>query len=654
MVVRTDSNEKPLYNSRIINTYIKLIKKKYSYLDVDELLSYAGMEPYQVVDEGHWFTQTQSNRFHKRLKELTGNKNIAREAGLYSASPEILGGIKQYILGLVSPASAYALVGKFTNKFIRSSIYESKKIGPNKVEIIVTPNEGVEEESFQCENRQGYIEAVSRIFNYKFPEIEHPECLFKGDKVCRYIVSWQKSPVVVWKKNRDLFAILSIISCVLTSFFISPHFVVTVIIPVSFSIILLLSWHVRVLENKELSAAVNHLKNSSDELLEQINMNYESALMINEIGQALSKESDIDGTLTRISQVLKKRLDYDRGLVLLSSPDGKRLVPKAGYGYTAKQFRVLREIDFHLDRPGSKGMFVVSYRKQKPVLLNDIDEVKDDLSPRSLDFAKKMGVKSFLCCPIVFENESMGVLAVDNIKSKSPLVQRDMNLLMGVAQQIGISIYNARLVEARIRQFKSILQVLVASTDARDPITAGHSEMVTRYAVGICRELGLAKDYCEMIRVASLLHDYGKIGVDDAILKKPGRLTSDEYEEIKTHVQKTRVILEQVNFEGVYREVPIIAAAHHEKLDGSGYPAGLTDDDIPFGAKIIAVADVFEAITSKRHYRDPMSIDTAFELLRRDVGTHFDGECVEALSSYYHKIKSEEPETAFIVNPVYQ
>jgi HD-GYP domain-containing protein (c-di-GMP phosphodiesterase class II) len=234
-------------------------------------------------------------------------------------------------------------------------------------------------------------------------------------------------------------------------------------------------------------------------------------------------------------------------------------------------------------------------------------------------------------------------LAVDNIETKKPLLQSDINILMGIANQIGISIYNAKLIEARFRQFQSILQVLAATTDARDPITAGHSEKVTEYAVGICHELGLSYNYTEMIRVASLLHDYGKIGVDDAILKKPGRLTSKEYDHIKTHAFKSKNILEQVNFEGIYTEVPEIAGSHHEKLDGTGYPNGLIGDQIHFGAKIIAVADVFEALTSKRHYRDPMMVSEAFEILVENIGTHFDKQCVEALINFYNKNFTDSP-----------
>jgi HD-GYP domain-containing protein (c-di-GMP phosphodiesterase class II) len=248
----------------------------------------------------------------------------------------------------------------------------------------------------------------------------------------------------------------------------------------------------------------------------------------------------------------------------------------------------------------------------------------------------KMGVKSFICCPVIFEGESLGVLAVDNLKTKKPLLQRDINILMGIANQIGISINNASLIDARFKQFQSILQVLAATTDARDPITAGHSVKVTEYAVGICNELGFAYSYTEMIRVASLLHDYGKIGVDDSILKKPGRLDENEYEHIKTHAEKTKDILEQINFEGIYKEVPVIASSHHEKLDGTGYPNNLISEEIHFGAKIIAVADVFEALTSQRHYRDPLPVNEAFDYLVNKIGVHFDKDCVESLISHYN------------------
>jgi HD-GYP domain-containing protein (c-di-GMP phosphodiesterase class II) len=221
--------------------------------------------------------------------------------------------------------------------------------------------------------------------------------------------------------------------------------------------------------------------------------------------------------------------------------------------------------------------------------------------------------------------------------TKRPLLQSDLDLLMNIAPEIGMAIENSMTAEDKERQFHSILQALASSIDARDPLTAGHSERVTRFSVGIAREMQLPNETVEMIRVAALLHDYGKIGIADAILKKPGKLTNAEYSEIKTHAMKTKQILNKIEFQGIYREVPDIACSHHEKFDGAGYPVGLKGQDIPLGARILAVADVFEAITAKRHYRAPMPLTQAFEVLARDRGKHFDPEVLDAFMRYYEK-----------------
>jgi HD-GYP domain-containing protein (c-di-GMP phosphodiesterase class II) len=629
-------DNRPLYNSRVINTYIKFIKSKYSYINVSELLNYAGIESYQVEDEGHWFTQEQVDLFYDRLRRLTGNNNIAREAGRYAASPDAIGVMRQYALGFVGPAKVYEMIGNAAINFTKSSHYESKRMGPNKIEITVTPYEWVSEKPFQCENRIGYFEAVALLFQNKLPEIEHQECIFQGGNVCRYIISWKESHSDFWKKTRNYTA-LFLFAVGIASYFLYPWATLEAILPFSLLLILLLTLYAENIEKQELNAAIKHLRGSTDQLLERINENYNNALLINDIGLALNKQMDINSILSKAVQVLEKQLDYDHGMILLANDDKTRLILHGVFGYTDEQLSNLENTSFHLDKPDSKGVFVVCFHEQKPFLVNNITEIEDILSPRSLEFAEKTGARSFMCCPIIYEEESLGILAVDTIKIKRPFVQSDINLLMGIAPAIGASIHNAMVVEAKERQFKSILQVLAASIDARDPMTAGHSEKVTEYSVGICKEMGLSKDYSEMIRVAALLHDYGKIGIKDAILKKGGKLSIEEYEQIKTHAEKTKKILEQINFEGFYKEVPEIAGSHHEKIDGSGYPKGLRGEEIPMGARIIAVADFFEAVTSKRHYRDPMSIDVAFGFLNEMNGVHFDKRVVEAFISYYSR-----------------
>ncbi|MDD2335873.1 MAG: HD domain-containing protein [Geobacteraceae bacterium] len=631
--MRSDPLKPALYNSRIIDTYIRLINKKYSYVNVGDLLRSSKMEPYEVADQGHWFNQEQVDLFYERLVKVTGNDQIAREAGRFAAAPDSISVMRQYILGLGSPAKAYELIGKTTQNFTRSSRYESRRLASNKVEITVTPEKGVCEKPFQCENRIGFMEAIATVFNNKLLRVEHPECIFRNGRACRYIISWEKTPSAYWKKVRNYGAIL-LLALSAASFFLSGWITLLAVVPTFISFILLACLVAGSMEKKELKTGIENLKESTDKLLEQINLNYTNALLTNEVGQAISKQIDVDTILRNVFQVLQKRLDYDRGMILLADEEKKRLLFSAGFGYSVEQENLLQKTSFHLDRPESKGIFVLSFREQKPFLINDFDDIKTNLSSHSLTFAKKLGAQSFIVCPIICDGESVGILAVDNVVTKKPLIQSNMSLLMGTATVIGIGIRNAMLNDAREHQFSSTLQVLAASIDARDNLTAGHAEKVTKYALGICQELGLSKDYTEMIRVASLLHDYGKIGIPDAILKKEGRLTVEEYTQVKSHAEKTREILEQINFEGIYRQVPEVAGSHHEKIDGTGYPRGLRGSEIPFGAKIIAVADFFEAITAKRHYRGPMPLTLAIRLLEERKGAHFERKVVNAFIRY--------------------
>ena len=636
------TDEKPLYNSRIIDNYIKLIRKKYSFINVNELLRYAQMKPYEVADQGHWFNQRQIDLFHEHLSKLSQNENIAREAGRFGASPESSGVMRQFFLGMVGPSTAYEMISKGASNFTRATTYHSRKIAPHKIEIVSIPKKGVNEKPFQCENRTGYLEAIAMMFGNKLPHIEHPECIHRGDPACRYIISLEKKFSDSLRKVRNIKALALIPVFALLGF----HFTIataTVLVPTAVAIFLILTSLADARDKAELQGSLNNLKYSTDQLVEQINLNYNNALLTNEIGQALSHHTSVGDILNGIVKVFKKRLDYDRCMILLADSQQQRLLFRAGYGYTEEQLQVLKKTAFHLDKPNSKGVFVVSFREQKPFLINDLNELEGSLSLRSMVVANKLGSQSFICCPILCDGRSLGILAVDNLKSKKPLVHSDMSLIIGIASVLGISLRNADLLESKERQFRSILQTLAASIDARDPMTSGHSEKVTEYALGICDELELSKEYTEMIRVAALLHDYGKIGVPDNILKKPGRLTEEEYEIVKTHAEKTKRILRQINFEGIFSQVPIITGAHHEKYNGTGYPKGLKGEEIPLGARIIAVADFFEAITSRRHYREPMQLKRALQLLSDESGKRFDGRIVEAFFRYYSKTHAGEP-----------
>ncbi|HET7838252.1 MAG TPA: GAF domain-containing protein, partial [Rectinemataceae bacterium] len=517
----------PLYNSKITNSYLKLIKSRYSYVNVTELLSYAGMEPYQVEDDGHWFTQAQVDRFHERIVALTGNHAISREAGRYNASPEGLGTIPRYVFGLAGPAKAFEVIHKLAGNLTRSTKYQYRRLGSTHIELTVIPNAEVREKPYQCENRMGYFDAIVAGFNYRLPRIEHSECVFKGSAVCRYDITWRESAAATWKRIRGAFAGTAILGLAAIAF-IFPLRVLLDSAAISAISLLVLSFMAEYHERRELSASIDNLHLSTERFLENGDRNYNHALMINEIGRIISKYRQTDSLLSQVIEIMRRRLDYDRGLILLANEDKSLLEFRSGYGYEPSIIDEIKQARFHLDHADSRGAFVLCYRQRRPYLVNDVEEIEGELSPRSLDFLRKLGSKSFICCPILYEDECLGVLAVDNLQSKRPLLESDINLLMGIAPEIGISLYNAMLTDEREQQFRSILRTLAASIDARDSLTAGHSEKVTEYAMAICGELSLGRETTDVIRVASLLHDYGKIAIKDSILKKTGPLSGKE------------------------------------------------------------------------------------------------------------------------------
>jgi signal transduction histidine kinase len=450
MIEHYDEN-KPLYGSRGFAIYLKLLKSKYPHVDIDELLQYAQMEPYQVSDDAHLFSQKQTNLFYEKIVELTGNSNIAREAGRFASTPEAMGTMQGSVIGLLSPARYYELVGILANKISKSAHYTARKLAHNKVEIIVTPYPGTIEQPFQCQNRMGYWEAVSDIFSLKPPKIEHPKCLFKGDDVCHYIVSWKESPAFILRRIRNISTVILGLVC-LVVFFRLPASVFAVVLPASISIVLVLNWFARSFEIRDMRRTIEKMRGDSDKLVEQIEINYENSLLVNEIGQVLAKESSIDGLFSEVANILEKRLDYDRCMLLLPNSQKGALEFKAGYGFAEEELETVKNSTYSLDKPHPNGLFTGVFLTQKSALFNNLEETKQKrLSLDTYEMLEKMGIRSIISCPIVYEDESLGVLAVSNVSNKRQLFQRDINLFMGIAAQIASRMHNVEL-ETQLRQ----------------------------------------------------------------------------------------------------------------------------------------------------------------------------------------------------------
>ena len=432
----------PLYNSKITKTYLEYIKKSYPDLDLDAVLEYAEMTKYEVEDPAHWFSQHQEDRFQQALVKQTDDPNIAREAGRYTTSHEGMGPAKQHILGFIKPTSVYLLMEKLYPILSRGATIKAKKLGPNKVEIVSTPKRGVNEKPYQCENRIGIFESLAELFTNKFANVQHPLCFHVGDKSCHYIITWEKTASIIWKRIRNYSLLISIIMS-MCLFFVLPLITWSAFTLLCFLVTMAFSFYSDRLEKKELSETVKTQGDTAKDLLDEMNIRHNNALLIHEIGKATSSIIDIDKLIKTVVRIMEMHIDFDRGMIMLADSDRTRLSYTAGYGYVKKKEKLLQQAEFHLDNPESKGVFVVAFKDQKPILVNDIAEIEKKLSKRSLKFAKEMGAQSLICVPIIYENESLGLLAVDNIRSKRPLTKSDMNFMMGIASQTAVSINNA-------------------------------------------------------------------------------------------------------------------------------------------------------------------------------------------------------------------
>src|SRR5438067_10127745 len=191
-----------------------------------------------------------------------------------------------------------------------------------------------------------------------------------------------------------------------------------------------------------------------------------------------------------------------------------------------------------------------------------------------------------------------------------------------------------RAADENLTLFLSSIQMLAGAVDEKDPYTRGHSDRVTRYSVLLATELGLPKEEIEKIRIAAQLHDVGKIGIEDRILKKPGKLTAEEFEIMKTHTTRGANILRPVS--QLKEMIPGIEL-HHESLDGRGYPHGLKGDEVPMLPRIIMVADCFDAMTTNRPYQAAMDPEYVVRIINSLVNTKFDPRVVAALTTVFER-----------------
>ncbi len=322
----------PLYNSKIILAYLRFAERRCAGVNMSEVLAYAGIETYQLGDEDHWFTQAQVDLFQEKLVEVTGNTHIARETGRFAASSSSMGIIKHYALSFVNPLKLCEMIGKTAGLFSRSAVWETKNTGPRTVEITVTPRPGAREKPFQCQSRMGYLEGISGLFRSSLPVVEQTECIFHGGRCCRYVLTWSRPRSEAWRKAKNYLALLlPALSAGL--FFVSAPGISVASMLVTLAVVLGLSAWTWRMEKDELYSAVGNLRSATELLIDKIDVHRNRALLMQEIGNVLTRQRSIEDILREVAQVLEKRLDYDRAMILLPDKEKHVLNIRAAFGY---------------------------------------------------------------------------------------------------------------------------------------------------------------------------------------------------------------------------------------------------------------------------------------------------------------------------------
>jgi putative nucleotidyltransferase with HDIG domain len=363
------------------------------------------------------------------------------------------------------------------------------------------------------------------------------------------------------------------------------------------------------------------------ELYEEMRNKADGLSLLFEISQDISAIFNLKRLLAtvleRAMQVMKAR----RGSLMIFDKEHDQLVIRASAGMTPASKLV------RLD----SGIAGWVFRNSKPVILPSVES--SPLYDRENDQAY-VG-KNLIASPLSMHQKVFGVICLNDREGRS-FSRDDLKLLSALASQAAIAIENVELYANLRRDYLNAIKALAAAVDAKDHYTHGHSNKVMTYSALIARELKLSNKDVEKIKYGALLHDIGKIGISEAVLNKPAKLTPKEFDTIAMHPILGVSIVQ--NIESLKELIPIILY-HHERYSGGGYPEGISGNGIPLGARIVGVADSWDVMTSDRAYRKALPLDVALAELKKCSGTQFDPEVVQALLDALAHKETIEPVT---------
>ena len=357
------------------------------------------------------------------------------------------------------------------------------------------------------------------------------------------------------------------------------------------------------------------LAQSFNNMAAQLGKQFKALTTKSEIDRAILSSLSTERIITTVLAGIKGFLTCDRISIILVDPENQQ----AGISYSAgspagepEETTVVRFSPAEL----------MQLRSQRESLIIRTEEaVPDYLVP-----INETGTLFLIALPVFVKNRLCALINMGYLNCSAP-PEEDILHARQFADQMAVALSTSSLIEELDQLNWGTLKALARTVDAKSSWTAGHSERVCEVSVRIGRVLNLSEHELSVLHRAALLHDIGKVGIPNRILDKPGKLTAEEFDEIKTHPNKGARILEPII---TYKEVIPIVLQHHEKFDGTGYPNRLSGEDIHLGACILTVADVFDAMTANRPYRSGLELSDVLRYIESGAGSHFDPVVVKA------------------------
>lgn len=334
----------------------------------------------------------------------------------------------------------------------------------------------------------------------------------------------------------------------------------------------------------------------------------ESLRSLHDLSKAINSTLKVDEVVKMILEKTSVLMHSDKVVILLLNESPHILSVYSYKGFTENEITVhqledIRSFDHCIVHKGTVIHFSELFDKKKYLYYR----------------SKIPAMADMFFAPLEIQGKAYGLLGVTGRHQE--ISQVELEIFCALGSQAAVAIENANLYQKLHNAFLRTAEALAEAVNSRDPYTGGHTRRVQKYSLLLAHALDLSEKEMESLRLAAILHDIGKIGIDDAILRKGGALTDEEREKMNEHPEIGARILAHVE---EMRDVVPGVQHHHEWYDGSGYPDGLAGDSIPLVARIIAIADAFDALTTDRPYRKGSEKAKAFDLLNRDTGSHFD------------------------------